>query len=223
LTLLETHVTLTPEFEKIFEKEGNLMKRLNLYLGLAALFIVLSIIIIIIITKKSTPTPNPQILLETSLGAIQLELFADKAPITVKNFLRYVDANFYANILFHRVIPDFMIQGGGFVKGMSQKQTGPPIKNEAGNGLSNLRGAIAMARTPDLNSATSQFFINVHDNPFLDHRDNTIDGFGYCVFGQVINGMDVVDKVARVSTGSVGPFEDVPLQDVMIISVTRVK
>jgi peptidyl-prolyl cis-trans isomerase A (cyclophilin A) len=198
------------------------MKHLNLYLGLAVLLVVLTVIIIMI-PKKSTPAPNPQILLETSLGAIQLELFADKAPITVKNFLEYVDANFYANTLFHRVIPGFMIQGGGFVKGMSQKQTNSPIKNEAGNDLSNLRGTVAMARTSDIDSATSQFFINVNDNLFLNHRDNTANGFGYCVFGRVINGMDVVDEIVRVPAGTVGPFENVPLQDVTIISVKRVK
>jgi cyclophilin family peptidyl-prolyl cis-trans isomerase len=152
-----------------------------------------------------------------------LELFADKAPVTTKNFLHYVDTDFYTNTLFHRVIPDFMIQGGGFTKGMNQKQTSAPIKNEAGNGLSNVRGSIAMARTQEINSATSQFFINLKDNLFLNHGDDTVNGFGYCVFGKVIKGMDVVDKIAGVSTGSVGPFDDVPLQDVVILSVKRIK
>jgi cyclophilin family peptidyl-prolyl cis-trans isomerase len=172
--------------------------------------------------QKSNPK-NPQVILETSMGSIQLELFADKAPVTVKNFLHYVDTNFYNDTLFHRIIATFMIQGGGFVKGMSQKETAAPIKNEAGNGVSNVRGTIAMARTGVVDSATSQFFINVVDNQFLDHRDNTAQGFGYCVFGRVIKGMDVVDKIKDVATHASGPYQDVPSTDVVIVSAKRGK
>lgn len=168
-------------------------------------------------------TPNPKVVLQTSLGAIQLELFSAKAPLTVKNFLQYVDARFYDNTIFHRVIPGFMIQGGGFTAGMKQKQTRPPVKNEAGNGLSNKRGTIAMARTQVVDSATSQFFINVVDNGFLDHCDESVNGYGYCVFGRVIAGMDVVDKIAKVATHTVGMFGDVPVRDVVILSARRVK
>ncbi len=205
------------------------MRRFFFFLGFMALFLGLAITIQSaegtkpMTAKKTTAQSNPQVLLETSLGKIQLELFADKAPITVKNFLQYVDTNFYANTLFHRVIPDFMIQGGGFTKGMKQKRTSAPIKNEAENGLSNDRGTIAMARTPEIDSATSQFFINVKNNLFLNQRDTTVNGYGYCVFGRVIKGMDVVDKIVAVSTGTVGPFQDVPVQDVVIISAKRVK
>lgn len=166
---------------------------------------------------------NPKVSMKTSMGEIQLELFMDKAPATVKNFLSYVDKGFYTNTLFHRVIPGFMIQGGGFTPGMVQKQTDPPIKNEAGNGLSNKRGTIAMARTNVVNSATSQFFINVVDNPFLDHQDNTDAGFGYCVFGKVIKGMEVADKIVNVPRGNTGYYQDVPTTDVVIKSVTRIK
>ena len=173
--------------------------------------------------KNSTSTANPQVIIETSLGMIQLELYADKAPITVKNFLHYVDTNFYDHTLFHRVIPKFMVQGGGFTKGMVQKQTASPIKNEAGNGLSNTRGTIAMARTPEINSATSQFFINVVDNKNLNHSSETPSGFGYCVFGKVVKGMDVVDKIVNVPTTNVSYNENVPAEDIFILSVKKVK
>lgn len=166
---------------------------------------------------------NPRVVMETSLGEIHLELFADKAPVTVKNFLRYVDAEFYDGTLFHRVIDGFMIQGGGFTKGMKPKETYAAIKNEAANGLRNKRGTIAMARTNAVDSATSQFFINVVDNPFLDHRAKTPDAYGYCVFGQVTEGMDVVDKIKSVPTHSVGYHQDVPVEDVVILSVRRAK
>lgn len=166
---------------------------------------------------------NPRVLMKTSMGEIQLELFMDKAPITVKNFLKYVDKGFFSNTLFHRVIPGFMIQGGGFTHGMVQKETDPPIKNEAGNDLSNTRGTIAMARTNVVDSATSQFFINVVDNTFLDHQNNSADGFGYCVFGKVTKGMDVADKIVNVPRGNSGMYQDVPTTDVIIKSVTRVK
>jgi len=166
---------------------------------------------------------NPRVTLETSLGNIEIELFADKAPVTVQNFLQYVDNNFYTNTLFHRVIPGFMIQGGGFTKGMAEKETQLPIKNEAGNGQHNLRGTIAMARTQIISSATAQFFINVADNASLDHSDNTPNGYGYCVFGQVTKGMDIVDKIVNVPTKTMGPYQDVPAKDVIILSAKRVK
>jgi cyclophilin family peptidyl-prolyl cis-trans isomerase len=163
---------------------------------------------------------NPVVVLDTSMGTVKIELFADKAPETVKNFLNYVDKKFYDGTVFHRVIPTFMIQGGGFEPGMKEKKTDAPIKNEAANGLSNTRGTIAMARTPDPNSATAQFFINVKDNKSLD-KAQASDGFGYCVFGKVIDGMDVVDKIKGVKTGIKGAHRDVPLEDVVIKSVRR--
>jgi cyclophilin family peptidyl-prolyl cis-trans isomerase len=174
--------------------------------------------------KPSLPskTNNPQIILETTMGNIRLELFSDKAPITVANFLRYVDAKFYEGTLFHRVIANFMIQGGGFNIGMEHKENDPPIKNEAGNGISNTRGTVAMARTQIIDSATSEFFINLIDNTYLDHSNDTPNGYGYCVFGRVIEGMEVVDKIAKVPTHSVQFFQDVPETDILITTVQRV-
>ncbi len=165
---------------------------------------------------------NPIVVLETSLGSIKAELFPDKAPGTVKNFLEYVDAGFYDNTIFHRVISNFMIQGGGFEPGLRQKKTRAPIKNESKNGLSNKRGTLAMARTNVADSATAQFFINVTDNLFLD-RAQAGDGVGYCVFGKVIEGMDVVDKIRNVETsGPRGiPLPDAPVKDVIIKSVRQ--
>ena len=157
--------------------------------------------------------------LHTNMGTITLELDADKAPITVENFLTYVKDGFYDGTIFHRVIDGFMIQGGGMEPGMKEKTTRDPIKNEADNGLSNERGTIAMARTPDPDSASAQFFINVKDNKFLDHRAPTRDGWGYAVFGRVIEGMDVVDRIKNVATGNAGFHQDVPLEDVIIESV----
>jgi cyclophilin family peptidyl-prolyl cis-trans isomerase len=157
----------------------------------------------------------PQVVMETSLGTIKLELDDVKAPLTVANFLSYVDENFYDNTVFHRVIPDFMIQGGGFQPGLRQKTTKSPIKNESPNGLSNVRGSIAMARTNDLDSATAQFFINVVDN------SRNLDKPRYCVFGKVTEGMDVVDKIKAVATGRRGTYENVPVQDVVIQSIRR--
>lgn len=153
--------------------------------------------------------------LHTNHGVITLELDADKAPQTVANFLAYVEAGHYNNTIFHRVIGNFMIQGGGFEPGMKQKDTQAPIKNEAGNGLSNTAGTIAMARTSDPHSATAQFFINVNDNLFLD-KEQSQDGWGYCVFGRVIEGMDVVNKIKGVATGRSGFHQDVPKEDVVI-------
>jgi cyclophilin family peptidyl-prolyl cis-trans isomerase len=161
---------------------------------------------------------NTRVLLQTSLGDIEIELAKDKAPVSVENFLNYVNAGFYTNTVFHRVIKGFMIQGGGFDKDLNQKPTRAPIKNEAGNGLKNKRGTIAYARTMVVNSATSQFFINHADNAFLDHRDETDQGFGYAVFGKVVQGMDVVDKIAAVQTGVQKGMGDVPVQPVVILS-----
>jgi peptidyl-prolyl cis-trans isomerase B (cyclophilin B) len=166
---------------------------------------------------------NPVVVMKTSLGTIKIELYADKAPKTVKNFLDYVDSKFYDGTTFHRVIPTFMIQGGGIEVGKtpdSPKKTGPEIENESDNGLTNKRGTLAMARTPKPNSATSQFFINVKDNDLLD-RANARDKVGYCVFGKVIEGMDVVDKIKDVETRTVGEHENVPVKDVVIESIRR--
>ena len=156
--------------------------------------------------------------LHTNLGTIVLELDADKAPETVRNFLAYVENGHYDNTVFHRVIKNFMIQGGGFEAGtaMAQKPTQTPIQNEAANGLKNTRGSIAMARTQDPHSATAQFFINTVNNDFLDYRAPNVQGFGYCVFGQVSEGMDVVDAIRAVKTGNRGMHQDVPLEDVII-------
>ncbi|HEX9023082.1 MAG TPA: peptidylprolyl isomerase [Geobacteraceae bacterium] len=166
---------------------------------------------------------NPQVLMETSMGSVKIELFKDKAPITVRNFLSYVKEEFYDGLIFHRVIGTFMIQGGGFDENMIQKKTKFAIKNEAGNGLSNKRGTLAMARTNVVDSATSQFFVNVVDNDFLDHRGKTADQFGYAVFGQVIEGMEVVDAIKGVKTGNKGGHSDVPLEPVVIKSMTLVE
>ena len=157
---------------------------------------------------------------KTSFGEIELELDEAKAPITVTNFVTYAKSGFYDGTIFHRVIDGFMIQGGGFAKDMKQKPTRPPIKNEAGNGLKNLKYTIAMARTAVVDSATAQFFINVKDNIFLDHRSEDMRGFGYAVFGKVTKGTDVVDKIAKVKTGNVGFFGDVPVEPVVIEKVT---
>ena len=154
--------------------------------------------------------------LHTNHGIITLELDAEKAPVTVANFLAYVEAGHYNNTVFHRVIDGFMIQGGGFEPGMTQKPTGEQIKNEADNGLKNERGTVAMARTQDPHSATAQFFINVADNDFLNHRAPDLQGWGYCVFGKVSDGMDVVDAIRKVKTGSSGFHQDVPKEDVII-------
>jgi cyclophilin family peptidyl-prolyl cis-trans isomerase len=158
---------------------------------------------------------NPVVVMETNKGTIKIELFEDKSPITVKNFLTYVDERHYDGLTFHRVISNFMIQGGGFDLDQKERKTREPIKNESGNGVENKRGNIAMARTRELDTATSQFFINVVDNPKLDSGK-------YCAFGRVIEGMDVVDKIRDVKTGAKGKFdEDCPLEDVVIKSVRR--
>jgi cyclophilin family peptidyl-prolyl cis-trans isomerase len=160
--------------------------------------------------------PGPRVVLATSLGDITLVLNQNKAPVTTDNFLAYVRSGHYRGTVFHRVIPGFMIQGGGFTRDMRQKPTLPPIMNEADNGLKNERGTIAMARTPDPHSASSQFFINLTDNDFLDHTAKTAQGWGYAVFGSVTRGMDVVDAIAEVETGTCGQHLDVPLVPVVI-------
>lgn len=164
---------------------------------------------------------NPIVLLETTSGDILIELYPDKAPETVKNFLQYVDDGFYNNTIFHRVIPGFMIQGGGMGARMDEKETRDPIKNEADNGVKNERGTIAMARTMEPHSASAQFFINLADNDFLNFSEPTVNGWGYCVFGKVTDGMDVVDKIAKVKTKSAGIHENVPVDLVMITGASR--
>jgi cyclophilin family peptidyl-prolyl cis-trans isomerase len=164
---------------------------------------------------------NPVVVLDTSKGSITVELFADKAPITVENFLRYTDSNFFDGLVFHRVISGFMVQGGGFSADMVQKSTYDPIKNEASASVPNDRGTLAMARTSVVDSATAQFFINLVDNDNLNHTDETSRGFGYAVFGRVTDGMDIVDQIAGVATGTTRGFADVPTEPVTINSVTR--
>ena len=164
---------------------------------------------------------NPVVVMETNKGTIKIELWADKAPITVENFLRYVEGGYYDGLIFHRVIDNFMIQGGGFDQDMVQKSTFDPIKNEARSDTPNDRGTIAMARTNVVDSATSQFFINLVDNDYLNHTDDTPRGFGYAVFGEVIEGMDVVDVIAKVATGNVRGYADVPNEAVIITSASK--
>ena len=164
---------------------------------------------------------NPTVLMKTSLGEIRIELFETEAPISTKNFLSYVDKSFYDGTLFHRVIDDFMIQGGGFDAGFKEKSTDSPIKNEATNGVKNQVGTLAMARTNVVDSATSQFFINVKDNSFLDHRSTNPPDYGYAVFGRVVDGLEVIDKIKKVRTGSKSGHGDVPLESVMIESIKR--
>ena len=191
----------------------------------SVLFSVLSIIgcFTVFVAHANQQLENKfMIKLSTSMGEITLELDAENAPITVENFLSYVDSGHYDNTIFHRVIPGFVIQGGGMVSGMQEKGTGTPIQNEADNGLKNLIGAICMARTNDPHSATAQFFINLKDNQSLDHTEKTESGWGYAVFGRVVSGMDVVEKIAAVETGNVGYHSDVPLEDVVLEKAERV-
>jgi cyclophilin family peptidyl-prolyl cis-trans isomerase len=182
--------------------------------------IALCFVVIGVVAANGARAANPVVVMETSAGTVKIELFEDKAPITVKNFLSYVDDKHYDGLIFHRVIEDFMIQGGGFEPGMKEKKTKDPIKNEAANGLSNLRGTLAMARTNDPDSATAQFFINVKDNKFLDKAATNA---GYAVFAKVIEGMDVVDKIKAVKTSTKGSHENVPKEDVVIKSIRLVK
>lgn len=190
---------------------------------LKTFFLVVSILTLLIAFPLLTlaTQPNPKVLMKTSIGDITLELFADKAPITVQNFLSYVDESFYDGTIFHRVIKGFMIQGGGLTADLEEKPAKPPIKNEAANGLKNKRGTIAMARMPEINSATCQFFINHVDNPFLDHQNNSPDRFGYAVFGKVVDGMDVADAIANAKTMMKHGMKDVPRETILIISIRR--
>ena len=164
---------------------------------------------------------SPQVRLETSSGVIVLALDAAKAPVTVANFLAYVDAGHYDGTLFHRVIPGFMVQGGGFDRDFRQKETRAPIENEAGNGLKNLRGTVAMARTNDPHSATAQFFINSVDNGFLDHTAKNPAGWGYAVFGRVTEGLEVVDAISQVKTGAKNGHQDAPVEPVVLLKAAR--
>ena len=171
--------------------------------------------------QPATPAPgNPTVLISTSLGDITVELYNDRAPVSVQNFLQYVNDGFYPGTIFHRVISGFMIQGGGFTADMVEKPTRPPIRNEATNGLTNVRGTLAMARTEALRSATAQFFINVADNrPKLDHHGFSPEDFGYAVFGRVLSGLEVCDRIAAVKTRATGPHEDLPVEPVVIKAV----
>jgi peptidyl-prolyl cis-trans isomerase A (cyclophilin A) len=189
------------------------MNKLLFLITLAATFLLFA--------GATAEAANPRVLMKTTKGDITIELYADKAPITVKNFLGYVDSKFYDGTIFHRVIKGFMIQGGGYTADFTEKASKPAIKNEAGNGLKNERGTLAMARTPDIDSATCQFFINLVNNASLDHRDDTPDGFGYCVFGRVVSGMDVVDAIAASPTGISHRMKDVPRETITILSVRR--
>lgn len=164
---------------------------------------------------------NPRVLLETSMGSITIELFKDKAPISTRNFLSYVKDGYYDGLIFHRVIKNFMIQGGGMDENMEPKKTKFAIKNEAANGLSNKRGTLAMARTNVVDSATSQFFVNVVDNLFLDYKGKRPEDFGYAVFGQVLEGMEIVDSIREVKTGNKSGHSDVPLEPVFITKATE--
>ena len=167
---------------------------------------------------------NPKVSMETNKGTVLIELYPDKAPKTVENFLRYVNAGKYDGTIFHRVIKDFMNQGGGYTPDFKKVETFAPIQNEADNGLKNKRGTIAMARTGDPHSATNQFFINTVDNAFLDHSGKTMRGWGYCVFGTVVDGMDVMDRIARVKTGAGGPLnQDVPQEEILIQKVSVIE
>lgn len=189
-------------------------------LRVAALVLTLSLTLGL---SPMTEAANPKVRIETNKGTLVLELYPDKAPETVANFLGYVREGFYDGTIFHRVIPGFMIQGGGFTPEMAQKPTRAPIRNEADNGLANERGAIAMARTPDPHSATAQFFINVADNSFLNFKSETPQGWGYCVFGKVVEGMEVAEAIVAVPTGHRGMHQDVPREPVVMEKVSIVE
>ena len=174
----------------------------------------------LLLSVFTLPALATNVVLHTNMGDIKIALNEEKAPISSQNFLDYSKSGFYNRTIFHRVIDGFMIQGGGMESGLKEKKTEKPIKNEANNGLSNKKGTIAMARTSDPHSATAQFFINVNDNDFLDFKAETMQGWGYAVFGEVVEGMDVVDKIRKVKTGTYGYHQDVPKEDVIIQSVS---
>jgi cyclophilin family peptidyl-prolyl cis-trans isomerase len=192
---------------------------------LKKLFLIISIlgVLMAFATTIQANKTNPKVIMKTSMGDITIELYPEKAPITVKNFFSYVDEKFYDGTIFHRVMKGFMIQGGGLTPDFTEKPEKPTIKNEAANNLKNKRGTIAMARMPEKDSATCQFFINHVDNPGLDHRDNTPEGYGYAVFGKVINGMDVVDAIANVTIMTKSGRANVPRETITIISIRRVE
>jgi cyclophilin family peptidyl-prolyl cis-trans isomerase len=192
------------------------MRQMRVVLGIVGLLLTVT-------TVGAKEGGNPVVVMKTSLGDVKIELDKAKAPVTVDNFVVYVNDKFYDGTIFHRVIPAFMIQGGGFDKDMNQKKTKAPIKNEAGNGLKNVTGTIAMARTSDPNSATAQFFINTKDNAFLDHKNDSAQGYGYAVFGKVVDGMDVVKKIEQVQTTTRPPYENVPVTPVVIESIRVVE
>ncbi len=193
------------------------------YFNKTAVTLFAFILISLVCIHLNSACANPKVLMETSKGDITIELYEKEAPITVKNFLSYVSEGFYNNLIFHRVIPNFMIQGGGFDAKMNQKPPKDPIKNEARRGLNNKRGTLAMARTNVINSATAQFFINLKSNDFLNHTDNSSRGFGYAVFGEVIEGMDVVDSIGKIRTHRYGMFEDVPVTDIFIKNMSVIE
>jgi peptidyl-prolyl cis-trans isomerase B (cyclophilin B) len=184
----------------------------------------IAVLVILLLTAADVRAQNPRVEVKTTAGNFAIELYADKAPKTVANFLQYANSGFYNGTIFHRVIDGFMVQGGGFDSGMRQKTTRAPIENEAGaalkGGLRNETGSVAMARTPNPHSASAQFFINVKNNPFLDFRDETPQGYGYAVFGRVVEGMDTVLRISKVPTTTSGPFENVPQRPVLIESVS---
>ena len=181
-------------------------------------------IVLLLAANSSVFASNPKVRMETTKGVVVIELYPDKAPNTVENFLRYVNEGKYDGTIFHRVIKRFMNQGGGFTPDFKKVETFAPIKNEADNGLKNKRGTIAMARTGDPHSATNQFFVNTVDNAFLDHTSKTPRGWGYCVFATVVDGMDVMDRIAKVPTGANGPFQqDVPMEEILIQKVSVIE
>jgi cyclophilin family peptidyl-prolyl cis-trans isomerase len=199
-----------------FVSEEHAMRKMRVVVGIIGLLSAVA-------SVQAKEGGNPVVLMKTNMGDVKIELDKAKAPVTVDNFLVYVNDKFYDGTVFHRVIPAFMIQGGGFDKEMNQKKTKAPIKNEAGNGLKNVTGTIAMARTSDPNSATAQFFINTKDNAFLDHKNDTPQGYGYAVFGTVVGGMDVVKKIEQVQTTTRPPYENVPVTPVVIESIRIVE
>ena len=196
------------------------MKRNNV---IPALLAMLALPLSAVAADQPAKSDNPRVRMTTNMGVVEIELDAKRAPGTVSNFLGYVDNGFYNGTIFHRVMPGFMVQGGGMTPGMKEKPARAKIKNEADNGLKNLTGTLAMARTPDPHSASAQFFINTVDNGFLDHRDKSAQGFGYCVFGKVTKGMDVVKKIEAVQTGNAGMHQNVPVRDIVITKMEAIK
>ena len=194
----------------------------NKFINSRAAAFLSAVILVLASIGVATANSGDKVMVEmhTSKGLITLELDAEKAPVTVANFIEYVKSGHFDGTIFHRVIPGFVIQGGGMESGMKEKPTQPPIENEADNGLKNVTGSICMARTNDPHSATSQFFINLKDNQFLDHSGKNPQGWGYAVFGQVTDGMDVVEAIAAVQTGNAGFHQDVPVEDIVVETVT---